>query len=48
MIVGVGVCVAKIYFSIIAHVSGELEIEELCDLCVRSLWSFLEVVRQYV
>ena len=32
----------------IAHVLGKLELEELCDSCIRSLWGFLEVVRQFV
>ena len=27
---------------------GKLELEELCDLCVCSLWGFQEVIRQYV
>ena len=35
-------------FSMIAHVLGKLKLEELCDLCVRNLWDFLEVIRQFV
>ena len=32
----------------IAHVLGKSELEELCDLGVRSLWGFPKVVRQFV
>ena len=32
----------------IAHVLGESEFEELCDLGICSLWSFPKVVRQFV
>ena len=34
--------------SMIAHVLGESELEELYDLGVCSLWGFLKVVRQLV
>ena len=42
------VCIARRVFSTIAHVLGDSELEELCVLRVRSLWGFLEVVRQFV
>ena len=46
---GGGVCVARRYFfPMIAHVLGVSELEELCDLCIRSLWGFPKVVRQFV
>ena len=32
----------------IAHVLGELELEELCDLCICNLWGFPKVVSQFV
>ena len=42
-------CVAiQRFVSMIAHVLGKSEYEELCDLDVRSLWDFLEVIRQFV
>ena len=36
------------FFSKIAHVLSEMELEELCHLCVHSLWGFPNVVRQFV
>jgi hypothetical protein len=42
------VCVAIRYFSMNAHVLGVSELEELCGLCVHSLWGFSKVVRQFV
>ena len=41
-------CVARSHFPTIAHVLGESNLEELCDLCVRSLWGVPEVVRWFV
>ena len=38
-------CVTNIFSPMIAHVLGESELEELCDLCVGSLWGFPKVVR---
>jgi hypothetical protein len=32
----------------IVHVLGKSELEELCDLCIRSLWGFPEVVKWFV
>ena len=44
------VCVGLKYIcSMIAHVLDELELnQELCDLCVCSLWGFSKVVKQFV
>ena len=44
--VGVGMCVwLEEIFPMIACVLGELELEELCDFCVRNLWGFPKVFR---
>ena len=37
----------KRFDSMLAHVLGKSEYE-VCDLVVRSLWGFLEVIRQFV
>ena len=42
------VCGARIDFSMIAHVLGKSELEELCNLGLRSLWGFPKVARQFV
>jgi len=42
------VCNHKRIFPEIAHVLSEMKLEEVCHLCVHSLWGFLEVVRQFV
>ena len=41
-------CNHKRIFPEIAHVLSEMKLEEVCHLCVHSLWGFLEVVRQFV
>lgn len=38
----------KEVLTIVAHVLGDMELEELCDLCVHSLWHFSEVVTKFV
>ena len=41
-------CVAKRFFSIISFVMAKSEFEEMCDLCIHSLWGIAKVIRQFV